>query len=102
MFTAKFSNPCDLPSCIRKHIKNVTKILGVRIFDVNLGTYIGKKLQDGRKSHFWVCASHSQFWQDITDCDHKNEHVSESNDDDDTLDGFIDDGNHSENPEIEI
>ena len=38
----------------------------------------------------------------ITDRDNENEHVSESNYDDDTLDGFIDDGNQSENPEIGI
>ena len=77
---------------------DITKILGVRIFDETLGTYIGKRLQDGRESHFWVCASHSQFWKDFSD----NEYVSDSNvdgeDDDDTFDGFIDDSNPSDNP----
>jgi hypothetical protein len=87
VFKAKFNKPCDLPSCSQSHIKNVTKILGVRIFDDNLGTYIGKTLQDGKESHFWVCATHSRFWQDFSDQEEEDENVYESSSsEDDTLD----------------
>ena len=67
VFRTKFSNPCDLPECKQYHIKNVTDILGVKIFDENLRDYISKKRLNGSKTLFWFCAKHALFWQNLSE-----------------------------------
>eukprot|EP00092_Neocalanus_flemingeri_P003146 GFUD01003364.1.p1 GENE.GFUD01003364.1~~GFUD01003364.1.p1 ORF type:complete len:451 (+),score=133.30 GFUD01003364.1:67-1419(+) len=101
VFKARFSKLCDLPTCNQNHVRNVTKILGVRIYDDNLGKYTGKKRQDGSETHFWICAKHSKFWQDFSDLEEKNEE-ERSSEEDDFSDTFIDDTNHYESPDSEL
>ena len=102
VFKAKFSKPCDLPNCSQNHVRNVTKILGVRVFDEKLGKYVGKKKHDGSETNFWVCAKHSKFWQDFSDLEEENEYSDESSsNEDDISDNFIDDSNSYESAESE-
>merc|ERR1711892_339859 len=83
VFIAKFNNICDLPSCNKRLIQNVTEIMGVHFFDENLGKYTGKTPLSGKETNYWVCASHSKFWQDSSDKDDANKYESESNEDTD-------------------
>merc|ERR1711892_928163 len=100
VFITKFNNICDLSSCNKKLIQNVTKIMGVQIFDENLGKYTGKTSLSGKETNYWVCASHSKFWQDSSDKDDANKYESESNEDTDD-DNFIDDEEVEDNEEHE-
>jgi len=94
-FKARFTKMCDLPSCSEKYIKDVTDIVGVRIFDPSISDYIGK-FRNGGENNYWVCASHSKYYlaknkngdnEDITDdksasdCDSNNEDTEDFIDD---------------------
>merc|ERR1712142_18830 len=88
VFTAKFSKICDLPGCNERHIQGVTKITGVRIFDKRIGDYIKKIVQNGRETPYWVCASHSKFYND--EIGETYESTDDENSEEDIKD-FIDD-----------